>query len=52
MRPPACDMNSRQVRKLKRIFRALSWPDKMETMDWVNSWYSSYKEEIALDGEQ
>ena len=44
-------MIDKKVEKLKRKFRRLEYWQRIELMDWLNSWYAAVKEERELDEE-
>ena len=44
-------MRDKKVEKLKRKFRRLEYWQRIELMDWFNSWYAAVKEERELDEE-
>ncbi len=45
-------MIDRKVEKLKSKLRKLHWYQKIQLMDWLNSWYSDVKEQQRLEEEQ
>ncbi len=38
-------MIDKTVEKMKKKIRKLDWYQKLNLMDWLNNWYSDYKEE-------
>ena len=42
----------RKVRKIQARIRKMSWHQKLILLDWINAWYSDYKEQQRLDYEQ
>lgn len=35
----------RKIRLIQRKIRKLHWHEKLVLRDWINAWYSDYKEE-------
>jgi hypothetical protein len=42
-------MNDKRVKKLKKKVRALDYWQRIELMDWMNTWYAAMKEEAQRD---
>ncbi len=42
----------KKVRKIQAKIRKMSWYQKLMLMDWMNAWYSDYKEQQRLDQEE
>ena len=43
-----CHLDTNMDKKTRRIqakIRKLTWHQKLILMDWINAWYSDYKEE-------
>ena len=41
-----------KVEKLKRKVRKMTFHQKVELMDWLNTWYSDLKEQQRLEDEE
>jgi len=42
----------RKIRKLQAKIRKLSWHQKLVLLDWINAWYSDYKEQARKEYEE
>jgi hypothetical protein len=42
-------MNDKRVNKLKKKVRTLDYWQRIELMDWMNTWYAAMKEEEQRD---
>lgn len=45
-------MNDKQVNRVKRVVRKMSYWQRIELMDWMNAWYCDYKEQKRLEYEE
>jgi len=42
----------RKIRQIQAKIRKLSWHQKLVLMDWINAWYSDYKEQARKEYEE
>jgi len=42
----------RKIRQIQAKIRKLSWHQKLVFMDWINAWYSDYKEQARKEYEE
>lgn len=42
----------KKIRKIQAKIRKLSWHQKLVLMDWMNAWYSDYKEQARKEYEE
>jgi len=42
----------KKIRKLQAKIRKLSWYQKLVLLDWINAWYSDYKEQARKEYEE
>lgn len=45
-------MNDKQVNRVKRVVRKMSYWQRIELMDWMNAWYSDYKDQERRENEE
>lgn len=42
----------RKTRRIQAKIRKLTWHQKLILMDWMNAWYSDYKEQARKEYEE
>ena len=42
----------RKIRRIQAKIRKLTWHQKLILMDWMNAWYSDYKEQARKEYEE
>lgn len=42
----------RKIRNIQKKIRKMSWHQKLILLDWINAWYSDYKQEQKLAQEE